>query len=76
MNILLEKIILYSIWPFLAFLNDVCSFNAVYLIFQIAYNYVKVQYRDLGTKEDQLKSNWYTVDGNIDPPIRKVIRTT
>ncbi|XP_023345081.1 interference hedgehog [Eurytemora carolleeae] len=32
--------------------------------------FFKVQYRDLGTKDDPLKSSWYTVDGNIDPPIR------
>jgi len=32
--------------------------------------FFKVQYRDLGTREDRMKSNWYTADGKIDPPIR------
>jgi hypothetical protein len=29
-----------------------------------------VQYRDLGSKEVKVKSSWFTVEGNIEPPIR------
>lgn len=32
--------------------------------------FFKVQYRDLGSKEVKVKSSWFTVEGNIDPPIR------
>ena len=31
---------------------------------------VQVQYRDLGSKEVKIKSSWFTVEGNIEPPIR------
>jgi len=32
--------------------------------------FFKVQFRDLGTKEDRHKSDWQTVDGEIDPHMR------
>ena len=32
--------------------------------------FFKVQYRDLGTKNDKLKSHWFTGDSNIEPAIR------
>ena len=51
-----------------------CSFCLRFCTDEILYCIevycIQVQYRDLGTKDDQLKSSWYTVDGNIDPPIR------
>ena len=32
--------------------------------------FFKVQYRDLGTRKDKLKSHWFTGDGYIEPAIR------